>query len=139
MAKFDGLISSSFLLGAASGALILTSVFLLLETKSTSKVQFDEINVGRINIVEPDGSTRLIISNRALFPGDFTKGRVESRPDRPDFAGILFIDEEGAQNGRQIQKGSIDKDNKIDAENSLTFERFRQDQRLHLLLTDVYY
>ena len=31
--------------------------------------QFDEITVGRINIVETNGTKRLIISNRAQFPG----------------------------------------------------------------------
>jgi hypothetical protein len=30
---------------------------------------FDEITAGRINIVEPDGAKRMVISNKAQFPG----------------------------------------------------------------------
>ena len=35
------------------------------------KTTFDEIDVHRINIVEPDGTLRLVISDQARFPGSF--------------------------------------------------------------------
>ena len=33
--------------------------------------KFNQINVERINLVEPDGTLRLVISNKALAPGIF--------------------------------------------------------------------
>jgi hypothetical protein len=115
----------------------LAAVFLLAGAKEPAKHgQFDEITVGRINIVEPDGSKRMVISNKAQFPGDFTQGQEGARPDRRDFAGMLFINEEGTENGGLIQKGSIAADGKVSSGLSLTFDRFRQDQTLQLLNND---
>ena len=39
------------------------------------KVSFDEIDVHRINVVEPDGTLRMTISDRAQFPGMIVKGK----------------------------------------------------------------
>jgi hypothetical protein len=100
------------------------------------RASFDEITVGRINIVEPDGSKRLVISNKAQFPGDFMQGKERARPDRSSFAGMIFINEEGTENGGFIQKGSIGADGKISSGLSLTFDRFRQDQALQLMNND---
>jgi len=49
---------------------------------------------------------------------------------------MLFINEEGTENGGLIQKGSIEADGKVDAGLSLTFDRFRQDQAVQLINTD---
>lgn len=118
-------------------AAALTAVFALTGAREPIKTErFDEITVGRINIVEPDGTKRLVISNRAQFPGDFLQGKERARPDRRDFAGMIFINEEGTENGGFIQKGSITADGKISSGLSLTFDRFRQDQALQLMNND---
>ncbi len=44
----------------------------------SKKANFDEITVRRINIVEPDGTLRMILSNKTDAPGMFIKGKVES-------------------------------------------------------------
>jgi hypothetical protein len=49
---------------------------------------------------------------------------------------MLFINEEGTENGGLIQKGSIGADGKISSGLSLTFDRFRQDQALQLMNND---
>jgi hypothetical protein len=49
---------------------------------------------------------------------------------------MIFLDEEGNENGGFIQKGSKDADGKIRAGLSLTFDRYRQDQALQLLHTN---
>ncbi len=123
----------TFLSGATTMAAALAAVFALTAAKTQKKETFDEITVGRINIVEPDGTKRIIISNKAQFPGDFQQGKEGARPDRRDFAGMLFINEEGTENGGLIQKGGMTADGKISAGLSLTFDRFRQDQTLQLL------
>lgn len=118
-------------------AAALTAVVMLTGVKQTANhAHFDEITVGRINIVEPDGTKRIVISNKAQFPGSFDQGKEHARPDRNSFAGMLFVNEEGTENGGLIQKGSISANGKIDSGLSLTFDRFRQDQALQLINND---
>lgn len=127
----------TFFAGATTMASALAAVFMLTGAKEPPRHErFDEITVGRINIVEPDGTKRMIIANKAQFPGDFMQGKEGARPDRSSFAGMLFINEEGTENGGLIQKGSIAADGRISSGLSLTFDRFRQDQALQLINTD---
>jgi hypothetical protein len=127
----------TFLAGATTMASALAAVFFLTGAKEPPRNErFDEITVGRINIVEPDGTKRIVISNKAQFPGDFMQGKENTRPDRSSFAGMLFINEEGTENGGLIQKGSIAADGKVSSGLSLTFDRFRQDQALQLMNND---
>jgi hypothetical protein len=127
----------TFLAGATTMAAALAAIVTLTGAKSPARHEtFDEITVGRINIVEPDGTKRIIISNKAQFPGDFMQGKEGARPDRRSFAGMLFINEEGTENGGLIQKGSMGADGKIASGLSLTFDRFRQDQALQLMNND---
>jgi hypothetical protein len=98
--------------------------------------KLDELTVGRLNVVEPDGTPRMIIASRARFPGSFVRGKEIARPDRRDIAGILFVDDEGTENGGLVQSGELDKDGKPRAGLSLTFDRFRQDQMLQLFLEE---
>lgn len=127
----------TFFAGATTMASAIAAICLLTGARDPGKTaQFDEISVGRINIVEPDGTPRLLISNRAQFPGAFHEGTEIARPDRRSFAGMLFINEEGTENGGLIQKGGIDAQGRISSGLSLTFDRFRQDQALQLLNND---
>lgn len=128
---------NTFLASASTMACGLVAVVLLTGAKELTKhAQFDEITVGRINIVEPDGSMRMVISNKAQFPGDFLQGQERARPDRRNVAGMVFVNEEGTENGGLIQKGSVTPEGKISSGLSLTFDRFRQDQTLQLLNND---
>ncbi|SFC63205.1 hypothetical protein [Massilia yuzhufengensis] len=127
----------TFLAGATTMAALLAAIAALSGAADPGRrASFDEITVGRINIVEPDGTKRIILSNKAQFPGDFMQGKEGARPDRRAFAGMLFINEEGTENGGLIQKGSVGADGKIDSGLSLTFDRFRQDQALQLMNND---
>lgn len=126
----------AYLAGATTMAAALAAVFVLTGAKTERKETFDEITVGRINIVEPDGTKRIVISNKAQFPGDFQQGKEGARPDRRAFAGMLFINEEGTENGGLIQKGSVAADGRVSSGLSLTFDRFRQDQALQLMNND---
>jgi hypothetical protein len=127
----------TFLAGATTMAAALAAIVTLTGAKGPARHEtFDEITVGRINIVEPDGTRRIILSNKAQFPGDFQQGKERPRPDRRSFAGMLFINEEGTENGGLIQKGSMDADGRISSGLSLTFDRFRQDQAMQLINND---
>jgi hypothetical protein len=91
------------------------------------KAKFDEIDVQRINVREPDGTLRMMISDKARFPGLIIRGK-EYRHLRSQ-AGILFFNDEGTENGGLIFGGHKDKYGKIiDSGGSLTFDQYDQDQ-----------
>jgi len=54
---------------------------------------FGIITARRINIIEPDGTVRLTVSNRADFPGGWIHKQESPRPDRRDAAGRANITE----------------------------------------------
>ena len=49
------------------------------DKRDSRHLDFDELTVHRINIVEPDGTPRLIISDKAEFAGEFYRGKEISR------------------------------------------------------------
>ena len=93
------------------------------------------IDAQRINIRDADGTLRLVIAGRDAYPGSFLKGREIARPDRRDYAGLLFMNDEGTENGGLIWNGRKGA-NGIDAGASLTFDRYENDQTLQLLQED---
>ena len=105
---------------------VLCVVLLSGSTSRSQKTSFDEIDVKRINLTEPDGTVRLLISNKANFPGLIVKGK-EYPHDRKT-AGMLFFDDEGTENGGLIFGGSKDKDGKVESWGHLSFDQYQGDQ-----------
>lgn len=94
---------------------------------TNTKPKFEEIDVQRVNVVEPDGTLRLVISNTASAPGLIVKGKEYPHPDRKT-AGILFFDDEGTENGGLIFGGMKGKDGKVQSWGHLSFDQYMQDQ-----------
>jgi hypothetical protein len=67
------------------------------------------VSLCRINIVEPDGTTRMILSNKTDAPGLIIRRREYPHPDRKS-AGVIFFDDEGTENGGLIFGGSKTKE-----------------------------
>jgi hypothetical protein len=113
-----------------SGALTIVLCVVLLSGSSfqsqSKKGSFDELDVKRINLLEPDGTLRLVISNRANFPGLIVKGK--EYPHDRQTAGMLFFDDEGTENGGLIFGGSKDKDGKVESWGHLSFDQYQGDQ-----------
>jgi len=89
--------------------------------------RFDEISVRRINIVEPDGSLRMVLSGKGDSPGMIVRGKEYPREDRHT-AGIIFFDDEGTEDGGLIFGGSKSKDGKVETWGHLSFDQYQQDQ-----------
>ena len=125
------LLSSQRFLAIYSG--VLTLVFagtVLMGARSgTPQATFDQITVHRINVVEPNGTLRMVISNAADAPGSYQHGREYARPDRT-VAGIIFLNDEGTENGGLIFGGSKDKDGKVSGFGHLSFDNYDQDQSM---------
>lgn len=106
---------------------VLAAIVLTGFAESRKKETLDEITVHRINIVEPDGTLRLVISNKADFPGIIIKGKETPHPDRAT-AGMLFFNDEGTENGGLIFGGSKDNQGKVSSYGHLSFDQYEQDQ-----------
>ena len=109
---------------------VLTVVFaatVLTGSAGSRKARFEEIDVQRLNVVEPDGTVRLVLSSKASFPGILFKGKEYPHPNRKT-AGILFFDDEGTENGGLIFGGEKDAKGNVSAYGHLSFDQYDQDQ-----------
>src|SRR5258705_8761638 len=94
------------------------------------KVKFDEIEVQRINLVEPDGTLRMVVSNKARLPGVVVRGKEEHQEDRP-YAGIVFYNNEGSENGGLVFGGHKNaKGEIVDSGGSLSFDKYGQGSQI---------
>ena len=112
------------------GALAILSVaaFTSLHSGTT---HFDVIEVGRINVVEPDGTIRLAISNKAHFPDPIIDGKSYPLRSGSAPAGLIFFNDLGDEDGGLIWSGKKVADG-FDAGASLTMDQWRQDQTVQL-------
>jgi hypothetical protein len=106
------------------------AVVLLTGAKSHRAQKFGEIQVQRIDVVEPDGTLRMAISDSAQMPGIIVKGKESPKVDRPE-AGMLFYNDEGTENGGLIFGGHRnEKGEVIDSGASLSFDPYGESQQL---------
>ena len=95
-----------------------------------------EITVQRINVIEPDGSLRMVISNHSKLPGVIIRGKEQPPSDRPQ-AGVLFFNDEGSENGGLIFGGHRNaKGEVVDSGGSLTFDKYEANQIVQLMGVD---
>ncbi len=85
------------------------------------------LDVGRINVREPDGTLRMTLSNRAGFPGAYVRGKEYPHSRGGNDAGLIFLNEEGTENGGLIFDGSRVNGRTVSA-GHLSFDQYEQDQ-----------
>lgn len=119
-------------------AFCLTTAIVMITTlsfKTKKNTKFDTIDVKRINVVENDGTVKMLITNAENFPseGDEINGEVyHKRTKRP---GMLFYTEDGKECGGLIYDGK--KTEKGHSSGlSLTFDQYDGDQVMQLLTLD---
>jgi hypothetical protein len=118
------------LLAIYSGCL--TLIFLITVLCGFSQVKhmrsFDEITVHRINVVEPDGTIRMVLTNKDRAPGLYVKNK-EFPHDTRQSAGLLLFDDEGTENGGLIYGLTKDQSGHTTGSNvHLSFDKYQQDQ-----------
>ncbi|MFL5615172.1 MAG: hypothetical protein ACJ796_16010 [Gemmatimonadaceae bacterium] len=113
--------------------LVSASAFVQRRTPTT----FDEIDVQRINVREPDGKLRLTISNHARLPEVVVGGK--SYPLRGgtgvQSAGLIFFNDEGNEDGGLAWAGHRT-GNDYQASAALTFDQFDQDETVSIEYSD---
>jgi len=121
----------AMLMTMAAGVFYLTA----FASRSSQRTKFDEIDVERINVVEPDGKLRMVISNRPRSIGPIYKGKPfgYAGGTRP---GIIFFNDEGSENGGLTITGSRDSLGRYRASSGWAFDQYDQDETLTLRYTD---
>src|SRR4051812_7523819 len=112
-----------------------------------TRAKFDEIDVERINVREPNGNYRMVISNRPRSIGPIYKNKPFGYPGggRP---GIIFFNDEGTENGGLTFVGSSCTNGKLSdgrnctagqyrASTHMSFDQFNSDQVLNLDYNEV--
>ena len=120
-------------------SLFMTAAFSVLAfaafRQGTQNQKFTEIDVERINIVEPDGKLRMVISNRPRSIGPIYKGTPfgYAGGGRP---GMIFFNDEGTENGGLTFTGSRNAEGRYRASSGFSFDQFDQDQILYFQYSD---
>lgn len=115
---------------ALISSLLFVALLFVAARQTAQKTRFSEIEVERINIVEKDGTLRLVISNRERSPGPvvggmYMKTREGQRP------GMIFFNDKGDECGGMTW-GSRERDGRISANAGLMFDQYNQDQTVGL-------
>jgi hypothetical protein len=115
-------------------SLLLVIIFLTAFTTSRLHQHMDELTVKRINIIEEDGTVRMVLSNKSLQHPGRIDGEDFAPRDR--HAGILFFNDEGDECGGLIY-GVTNKNGKKDSGMSLTMDQYKNDQVMQILNHEV--
>jgi hypothetical protein len=102
---------------------------------TAARVRFAEIDVERVNVIEPDGRRRLVLTNRDRSPDIALDGRGFKRVG-PNPTGLLFYNDDGDECGALIYGGHRDADGRYSAAANLLFDQFQQDQTVGIRYND---
>ncbi|HKT81260.1 MAG TPA: hypothetical protein VJP86_13630 [Vicinamibacterales bacterium] len=97
----------------------------------SGRQRFSEIDVERINIVEADGTVKLVIANRERAPDQVTDGQSRPRAAANKSPGITFFDDAGDEAGGLKIRG--DRRAGPSAERHLMFDQQRGDYAIELM------
>lgn len=118
---YSGVLTAVFVITVASG-------FARMPTSMT----LDELDVHRINLREPDGTLRMIMSSSGRAPGVYIKGKEHPHPAGRKDAGLIFLNAEGTENGGLSFGGEKGKDGVERSGGHLSFDAYEQDQTMVL-------
>jgi hypothetical protein len=119
-------------------ALTLAFVLLFLAGFQTDrKTKFEEIDMERLNVVEPNGKIDLAISDAARFPPAVLNGRVMKRSGDvgKGTPGMIFFNGNGEEQGG-LAWNSRKENGKYSASAGLLFDQYNQDQTIGLEYSD---
>ncbi len=122
----------TFAVATVMGMVVITSSAF----KQNGNQKFSEIDVERINIIEKDGTVKMVITNVDRFPNG--SDVINNRPTnekRKKRSGMLFFNEDGIECGGFIYDGQKT-ENGHSSGLSLTYDQYDGDQVMQLLTQD---
>lgn len=108
-------------------SLVLAGLSAMAFRQASSTQKFGEISLERLNVVDANGTLRLVISNKDRMHPGVLDGKTIDRP-RP-VAGLLFFNDRGDEVGGLTFTGQ-EVDGKPRADAGIMFDQFRQDQTI---------
>lgn len=99
-----------------------------------ARQRFGEIDVQRINLVEPDGKLDMVISNKALLPDPIVGGKTFKRSGDTQ-PGMIFYNGSGDEDGGLVF-GSNTSPGHYDAGAALLFDQYQQDQTVGIMYNE---
>jgi hypothetical protein len=107
---------------------VIISLF-FLSFRDEQQKRFDEISAERINIVEKDGSIRMVIANKKLLPPVYLNGKQLSKNPKGDRGpGMLFYNDEGDEIGGYLFGGGNGQGNY----GNISMDQYKQDQVIRM-------
>ncbi|NLN96352.1 MAG: hypothetical protein GX128_09320 [Bacteroidales bacterium] len=119
-------------------AAVMGMIFIVASSmKNGGNQKFSEIDVERINIVEKDGTIKMIITNVEHFPSgnDMVNGKP-TNANREKTAGMLFFNDDGMEAGGLVYSGEKNDDDHV-AGAIFTFDQYDGDQVVNLIMQDI--
>ena len=113
-------------------SLAVTAFLFLTAFSSQNTQRIDELTVQRLNVVDANGTLRLVLSNKDRMHPGVMDGVTINRP-RP-VAGMLFFNDEGDEVGGLTYTGSDDDGRRANA--GIMFDQLKQDQTIGLSYTE---
>jgi hypothetical protein len=118
-----------------TGALTI-GMFVILAAgfQTTKRQKIKELDVERINIVEPDGKLRMTISNKERIPDPVLNGKTYTGArNGSKTAGMIFFNDEGDECGGLAFSGKANQQGQGQAGGQLLFDQFHQDQTVGIM------
>jgi hypothetical protein len=112
---------------AFATSLVLAGLSVAAIRQTATPQTFGEITVERLNVVDANGTLRLVISNKDRMHPGVLDGKTIHRP-RP-VAGLLFFNDRGDEVGGLTFTGQ-EANGKPQANAGIMFDQFRQDQTI---------
>lgn len=97
--------------------------------ESQRRARFEEIEVERLNVVEPDGTLRVALSNNARFPAPIVGGKEGVRSGSP-LAGVVFYNDDGDECGALYGYGRTAEDGTHTAGGGLNLDQCRPQEQV---------
>jgi hypothetical protein len=98
--------------------------------RPAGRQKFGEIDVERINVVDNDGRTRLVIANAERQAVTVIDGK-QILPTRKRDAGLIFFNDEGDEDGGMTWSGRT-QNGVAHADAGLSFDQYKQDETVTL-------
>jgi hypothetical protein len=113
-------------------------VGLLREEVAALRAELDALRSGttirceRLELVEPDGTVRLVIANQTRFPQQLSMAGWTVEHPRP-YTGMLFFNDDGEECGGLVWGGKAGPEDTWQQNGLLSFDQFHQDQVIALV------
>ncbi|HJQ27622.1 MAG TPA: hypothetical protein VKA60_27305 [Blastocatellia bacterium] len=118
----------AFVLTVLFGVIIISGF-----TQASQKPRFDTLEVQRINVVEKDGTVKMVLSNKERAPDALINGKSYPRQGG-NSPGIVFYNDKGDECGGLVFSG--DAGGKPNAGAALLFDQYHQDQTVGIMYND---